>query len=173
MERKQEKRGSQSEVLEGHPLAARFLGSHPLSTKAPGSPELVGWGELGVGERGEVWWRAEEEGGQERRGAHSQNKAPLYSSHPPPAPHGSSLSPPLSPLQPSDTPAQANYQALCSSTDLLVLMCELTRTRTHAHTRSVRNNAYQGLFPACTPRTCSRKLFTVALQLIRQGLRKE
>lgn len=98
-------------------------------------------------------------GGQERRGAHSQNKAPLYSSHPPPAPHGSSLSPPLSPLQPSDTPAQANYQALCSSTDLLVLMCELAgshalaRSRTHARThshalaRSVRNNAYRNCFP--------------------------
>lgn len=36
-------------MLEGHPLAARFLGSHPLSTKAPGRPEL-GEGEVKRGE---------------------------------------------------------------------------------------------------------------------------
>lgn len=135
----------------------------PTPQKHPAGLNRGVWGELGVRERGEEWWW----GGQERRGAHSQNKAPLYPSHPPPAPHGSSLSPPLSPLQPSDTPAQANYQALCSRTDLLALMRELTRTR------SVRNNAYQELLRACAPRTCWRKLFTTALYLIRQGLRKE
>lgn len=33
-----EKRGSESEVLEGHPLSARFLGSQPLATKGLGRP---------------------------------------------------------------------------------------------------------------------------------------
>lgn len=58
----------------------------------------------------------------------------LRPSHPYHHHHGSSLSPPLSPLQPSDTPAQANYQALCSCTASLILMCALTNT--HTHTRS-------------------------------------
>lgn len=39
-EKGSEKRGNESEVLEGHPLAARFLGSHPLTTKGPRWPEL-------------------------------------------------------------------------------------------------------------------------------------
>lgn len=58
---------------------------------------------------------------------------------PPPPPHGSSLSPPLSPLQPSDTPAQANYQALCSRTAPLILM---RHARTSTQTQRVHNGAY-------------------------------
>ncbi|MEQ2249244.1 hypothetical protein ILYODFUR_027456 [Ilyodon furcidens] len=110
-----EKRNSESEVLEGHPLSARFLGSHPLTTKGLDRPEL-------------------EEGGQERGDAHSQKAMfPLYlrPSHPHLQPHGSSLSLPLSPLQPSDTPAQANYQGLCSCT------ASLAHTNTHKEPKTV------------------------------------
>lgn len=121
-------------MLEGHPLAARFLGSHPLSTKAPGRPELG-------------------EGGQERRGAHSQKSpAPpplhLRPSHPHLHPHGSSLSPPLSPLQPSDTPAQANYQGLCCCTASLILMC--IHTHTHTQTQRAHNSAYHKVLTAAS-----------------------
>lgn len=64
-----EKRGRESEVLEGHPLSARFLGSHPLTTKGPGRAEL-------------------DEGGQERGGAHSQKAMfpPLLEAFTPPPP---------------------------------------------------------------------------------------
>lgn len=96
-------------MLEGHPLAARFLGSHPLTTKGPGRPES--------GKKG---------GSREARGPFTKShRPPSLEAFTPPHlhPHGSSLSPPLSPLQPSDTPAQANYQALCSCTASLILMC--------------------------------------------------
>lgn len=36
-------------MLEGHPLSARFLGSHPLVTKAPGRPESQDGGVGGGG----------------------------------------------------------------------------------------------------------------------------
>lgn len=79
---------------------------------------------------------------------HKKPCAPLHlkPSHPHLHPHGSSLSPPLSPLQPSDTPAQANYQALCSCTASLILMC----IHIHTQTQRAHNSAHHEVLTAAS-----------------------
>lgn len=88
-------------------------------------------------------------GSREARGPFTKSLVPplhLRPSHPHLHPHGSSLSPPLSPLQPSDTPAQANYQALCSCTASLILMC----IHIHTQTQRAHNSAHHELLTAAS-----------------------